>query len=352
MLFHSWLVGGLGPHWQWLARSGWIGVDLFFVLSGYLIGGQLLGRMAQGQGIDLRAFWWRRAWRILPAYAVVLLLYLSVPALREAPGMEPWWKFATFTLNLSIHYPEKSAFSHAWSLCVEEHFYLLFPLIVLAASRLGRPRGTHLALALITLLVLGGIILRGLIWWHDQDAAGAGNWFIQDLYFPTWCRLDGLLAGVLLAAARCGWPARWQAWQARAPWFAASGVCGLAAYFLCCPDRSGLVANTLGWPWLSASLAALVFAAASPFWRWRAPLAGFLATVSYSLYLSHKAVIHLVQQHAGALITQGPVLTFVVYAIAALLAGVALHRLVEAPGLRLRQRWAVRDRPGRERQWT
>ncbi|MBW8892927.1 MAG: acyltransferase, partial [Burkholderiales bacterium] len=143
MLFHSFLVGGLGPGFAWLSRFGWAGVDIFFVLSGFLIGSQLLRTMQRGEPLDLRAFYWRRAWRILPAFAVVLAVYVAFPALREEPGLQAWWQFATFTLNLLIDYGRNQAFSHTWSLCVEEHFYLVFPLLAwwltrrLSATRFG-----------------------------------------------------------------------------------------------------------------------------------------------------------------------------------------------------------------------
>ena len=127
MLFHSFLVGGLGPDFAWLSRYGWMGVDIFFVLSGYLIGRQVLGPLARGERLDFARFYARRAYRILPAFAVVLAIYLLWPGGREAKGLAPWWQFATFTLNFTIDYSANQAFSHAWSLCVEEHFYLLFP---------------------------------------------------------------------------------------------------------------------------------------------------------------------------------------------------------------------------------
>ena len=86
MLFHSFLVGGLGPDFAWLSRYGWMGVDIFFVLSGFLIGRQVLQPLARGEPLSLREFYVRRAFRILPAFAVVLALYVALPAWREAPG--------------------------------------------------------------------------------------------------------------------------------------------------------------------------------------------------------------------------------------------------------------------------
>ncbi|MBL8312071.1 MAG: acyltransferase [Burkholderiales bacterium] len=106
-----------------------MGVDLFFVLSGFLIGTQVLKPLARGETFSFADFYWRRAFRTLPAYWAVLLIYLLWPNLREAPGMEPWWKFFTFTMNLSIDYLRNTAFSPARSLCVDEHFYGLFRLL-------------------------------------------------------------------------------------------------------------------------------------------------------------------------------------------------------------------------------
>ena len=70
MLFHSFLVGGLGIRFDWLSRFGWVGVDMFFVLSGFLIGTQVLRPLQRGEGLSIRSFYVRRAWRIVPAFAV------------------------------------------------------------------------------------------------------------------------------------------------------------------------------------------------------------------------------------------------------------------------------------------
>lgn len=340
MLFHSFLVGGLGADWAWLSRYGWMGVDLFFVLSGFLIGAQVLAPLSRGRKLSLGDFYLRRAFRILPAYWAVLLLYLWWPAFREAPGMEPGWTFVAFVMNLSIDYGRNSAFSHAWSLCVEEHFYWLFPLLAVALFR--RPAVWKFA-ALCAALVLGGIALRAAIWAQGMQADPGldRNWFIEDLYYPTWARLDGLLCGVALAAWKTLRPAAWLQARRHANRCLLAGVLVLAFSFWLFQDRVGLLGNTVGWPVLSLGLGLLVFAAAgrdSLIGRRELPLAGWLAAISYSLYLVHKAVYHLVQLQWGASLGGGGLVAFMVYGGAALLAGAALHYSVERPFLQLRRR--------------
>lgn len=334
MLFHSFLVGGLGPNWDWLSRYGWMGVDVFFVLSGYLIGGQLFQQLASQGRVDFAAFYWRRALRILPAFWVVLALYTLVPAVREAPGMEPWWVFALFVFNLCVDYSAHPAFSHAWSLCVEEHFYLLFPALAWALTR--RPSARRTAV-LALLVVAGGIALRSVIWLQGDALDVARNWFVEDLYYPTWCRLDGLLAGVLLAALRTWRPALWARWQARADAVLLVGVALLMLAFELFSQRTGLLANSIGWPVLSLALACIVFAAAQPcnrIGRWRIPGVAWVAAASYSLYLSHKIAYHLAQPWVEAHLSGAA--AFAAYALVVGALGAALHHTVERPALRWR----------------
>ncbi|MBQ0944721.1 acyltransferase [Ideonella sp. 4Y16] len=340
MLFHSWIVGGLGPDWSWLSRHGWMGVDLFFVLSGYLIGGQVLAALGRDGRLSLTGFYRRRAWRILPAYLATLALYLAWPDFREAPGMEPAWKFLSFTVNLSIDYNARQAFSHAWSLCVEEHFYALFPLIALALWRWGSARS---ALALGLGLLLGGIALRAALFQHGQatDPEMTRNWFLEDLYYPSWCRLDGLLCGVVLAAVQQCRPHWWQRARRWADAAALGGLATLGVAFWVLQERVSLAGVSVGWPLLSVALAALVFAGAgrdSLIGRWQVPGAGALAAISYSLYLVHKPAYHLVQLHGGDALQGRGLLAFAAYGAAALAAGAAMYLLVERPGLRWRDR--------------
>jgi peptidoglycan/LPS O-acetylase OafA/YrhL len=339
MLFHSWIVGGLGGPFQHVADYGWMGVDLFFVLSGYLIGFQLLKPLSGGEPLRFGHFYLRRAFRILPAFLTVLAVYAWLPSWREAPGMQPSWQFLTFTVNLLIDYPHNQAFSHAWSLCVEEHFYLVFPWLAWLLTR--RP-SLRRALAAGAGIVVAGMLVRGYAWLHGMD-------FIGSIYYPTWSRLDGLLAGVVLAALQIYHPAGWAAWQAKANRFALAGLGVTGAAIWVFRHRVSFAADVLGYPLLSAGLALLVLAAASPHgWlgRWRVPGAGWIAAISYSLYLCHKLAMHrvetLLEAHPG--IHGLP--AFAAYVVAILAAGALLHYAVERPFLRLRAR-LLHHRPAR-----
>ena len=346
MTFHSYIVWDISdavrPYWQF----GWMGVDLFFVLSGYLIGSQVLRPLAQGETLRFGDFYLRRAFRIFPAFFAVLALYAWWPAFREQPGMQPVWQFLTYTVNLLIDTRHNLAFSHVWSLCVEEHFYLLFPLLAWALTRRA---SFGVTTAVFGIILLGGMVLRSLIWLygmqpvqHANDGS-YGRVFIEYIYYPSYSRLDGLLAGVALAVIQTWRPAWWARLQTSGNWVTIAGLVVVAAAMAIFTDRTGFVATALGYPLLSLGLVLLVCAAAcTQNWlgRCRIPGAGWLALASYSLYLSHKAVFHLVQQtleryapgvHGG--------LAFACYALATLAGGALLHYLVERPFLRLRDRW-------------
>ena len=336
MCFHSFIVGGMGDDWGWLSKFGWMGVDIFFVLSGYLIGSQVLQHLRDRGRFDFGDFYLRRALRILPAFWVVLAIYVLFPGWREVDGMEPWWKFAVFVFNIDVDYNAHAAFSHVWSLCVEEHFYLAFPLL---AAWLFRRNSIVLCMSLIAFVLLGGIALRSAIWLHDDALKPDRNWFIEDLYYPTWCRLDGLLTGVSLAAMKVFRPQWWSRLRPCANIAMLLGVAGVVLAFTLTAQRVGLLANSIGLPVLSIALGLLVFAAAErDNWigRRQVPGAGWIAAISYSLYLSHKLAMHAVGVAIDGRIHG--ITAFAMYALAILAAGAVLHYAVERPGLHLRGR--------------
>lgn len=342
MLYH---VTSYGPSLPLIVEFGWMGVDLFFVLSGFLIGWQLLKPYTLGQQPHWPQFFQRRALRVLPAYLTVLALYFALPAVRESPAIQPAWQFLTFTQNLFADYSKARAFSHAWSLCIEEHFYLALPPVVWL---LARKPGAWKTAAVILVVLVGGMLLRGWLWQHEvapflHIRDGAGNFFdryIENIYNPTYARLDGLLAGVGLALIK-GFRPAWWAWAtARGTWLLAAGLAGVYAAMRI--KNPGFVWAVAGFPLLSASLAAIVLAAVSPGTlasRWRVPGVSAIAAMAFSLYLTHKAVYHLVREYLGVYLQGSNLLSLSVYLGAALAAGALLYLTVERPGLRLRERF-------------
>ena len=208
MLWHMGLALRPGI-WSGPANYGWMGVDLFFVPSGYLIGSQLLRPYIRGSRPSIGGFYMRRAFRVLPAYLTVLLFYFVIPGFREAPGLSPAWQFLTFTENFRIDYMNDQAFSHVWSLCVEEHFYLVLPLLILLLMR--RPSFSK-TIAIVLGILCFGIAIRAYVYLHhvaifprDDDAFGLA--YVEKIYYPTHTRLDGLLVGVTLATIKTFRPA-------------------------------------------------------------------------------------------------------------------------------------------------
>jgi peptidoglycan/LPS O-acetylase OafA/YrhL len=340
MLFHSYIVGRLPGTLGIIGDYGWAGVDLFFVLSGYLIGSQVLKPLSRGQPLSFADFYIRRAFRIVPVLLVVLTAYFAWPGLREAPGIQPLWQYLTFTFNFLVDYEHNKAFSHFWSLCVEEHFYLLFPLI--AVTMLRKPSARRFALACIV-VAAGGMLVRAVVWMHGADGGGSlsGQYFVRNIYYPTYARLDGLLAGVILASCRMYRPTWWTRLQWMGHRITVCGVAALAAALWLFQDRAGLLASALGYPLLSAGMALLVIAASggnSGLARVHIPGVEWLARVSYSLYLSHKLALHFVQVRFAEALENHGVLLFMVYAVAVLVVGALLYYGVELPFLRLRDR--------------
>ena len=346
IVYHAGLFGFTLPcGWQ---RFGWIGVDLFFVLSGYLIGGQLLAPGANGLPSSLRRFYWRRALRILPAYLVVLAAYLCLPAGREFPELPPAWKFLLFVQNIGLR--GGTAFSHAWSLSVEGQFYLLLPLLLPLLVR-WRRAGISVAGGV---LLAGAALRAGIAWTHPGDGGVSWRAFRGLIYYPTWTRLDPLVLGVGLAALERWRPRGWERLQRQAPWLWLPGLAAIALG-LSLGEGNFLTVAACVWqfPLIALGMSTLLLCAVSdrlPFRRTAWPGAAFLASIAYSVYLSHKLVIHQTRRFCaahGLAPDSAPAILLNLAAI--LLAGALLFFAVERPFLQLRRRTPSRREPAADR---
>jgi len=339
VIYHTGIYGFALPYD--VHRFGWVGVDLFFVLSGYLIGGQLLSQLGGRRHVRFGRFYARRALRILPAYLVIVTVYFSLPALREFPTISPLWKFLISVQNIGLR--GGTAFSHAWSLAIEDQFYLLLPLALVALNRSRRA-----AFAAPCIIFLGGLLLRGFLAHQlPSESGGVSQRGYQFwIYYPTWTRLDPLVFGVALAAIeryRASW---WSALTHCAPWLWAPALAAivLALYM---GEGDVLTIRTCVWqlPLIALGMAALLVCALSmrlPFWRVEVPGAALLASVAFSVYLSHKLVIHLIIQFCNRYsLSLTSMWALLLIEVAIYLAGACLFFAVERPFLRLRNRVAA-----------
>lgn len=330
---HAWEI----LHWSSLkiffGRCGWAGVDLFFVLSGFLIGSQLLEGLKRDGHIKFGRFYLKRAFRILPSYLVVLLLYLIWPAFRETPKMQPLWHFLTFTMNFGVE-RGKWAFSHAWSLCIEEHFYLFFPII---ASLCVPPRRFFNPKILIVSLLFFGLALRFYLWTIKAP-------FYPSIYRPTYTHLDGLIIGVSLAMIKIYRGEFWNEILSH-PWklfgvgftFTSFGIYILNAFTV---DAGDFIGPTFTFLFISIGFGLWVAAAQAPkFWlaEMRIPGIPLIAALAYSLYLTHKQMIQIAVRIVGGKAENA----FLIIATSIALVSIAallLHYLIEKPFLRMRDR--------------
>lgn len=265
VFYHAGIYGFALPHdWHRFGcwhRFGWVGVDLFFVLSGYLIAGPLLEPLAHGKRPNLVRFFWRRALRILPAYLVILVVYFFLPSLREFPEIPPPWKFLAFVQNIGLC--GGTACSHAWSLCVEGQFYLVLPFLLLLIVRW--PNG---GVVVACAVVVAGMALRAaLAQLHPAETGVSFRAFQRLVYYPTWTRLDPLVFGVSLAAIEHFRPRWWNRLTDSVPWLWVPGL-GIIVYGLLLGEGDLTLATYIwqfplialgmatfgGWDWVEASL--------------------------------------------------------------------------------------------------
>lgn len=336
-----------------LREYGWLGVDIFFVLSGYLIGTQLFKEIFRRESVDFRSFYLRRAFRIFPAFFVVLAIYALVPPFRDSPTMQPLWKFATFSVNLGFDPREGNAFSQAWTLAVEEQFYLILPLLAFLMYKRISAVGFF---AVIGILLLAGIVLRYAVWDMQVGALVAQDQFrpafavyLRDVYYPTYARLDGLLFGVALAASRffkielCR---QYLPPKVTVP----VGLIFVFGALVCFIERGPLAGQSLfpvfqaqlgavaGFPLFSIGIALLFCAVLDlehVLRRWPVPGVALVATLSYSLYLTHKSAFHVTRLVVGEEYLQG-IFGFAIYLTASFTAAGILWVCVERPFLCLR----------------
>ncbi len=315
-------------------RGGWVGVDLFFVLSGFLVSGLLFKEHAATGGVRAGRFLVRRAFRIYPAFWV-FVLYGLLNGARHGIEIPPV-RLLSELLFVQNYVP--GLFGHTWSLAVEEHFYLgiavLFPLLL-------RSRWRQDLSVIPFIYVASAALCLGLRIWTSVRVTEYSH--LTHL-FPTHLRLDSLMLGVAIAWGfhRGGLKER----LAGVPSWALVlfGLLGLSPAFVWVLETTPLL-STVGLWWISLGGASLMLAAirieTSESGLLRA--VGKLGAASYSVYLWHLAVeaaiMGWVVELSRSYELPDPFGLYVVaYVPAVFLVGWALGAVVEWPTMRLRDR--------------
>jgi peptidoglycan/LPS O-acetylase OafA/YrhL len=287
MLYHIWLYRGPSPLGRAIGRFasiGWCGVDIFLAMSGFLITGILVDSI--GSPHYFKSFFIRRSLRIFPLYYAVMTLLVAAALTASAIGI-PLQKLGLETIDrVWINYLYITNFAMAlkgsdwvpmdiaWSLAIEEQFYLLYPFAVRWLSR-----GALLRL-------LAGAVLVAPIARYASSSLLAGGFAAA--YALPFCRMDALALGGIAALALRSGDGRLRAWLSRAAlplWIAAAAILATLV-------RTDVAFIVVGYPFVSAATAATIVQLQLGRWRPLRAALGYpplvaIGKISYGLYLLH-----------------------------------------------------------------
>jgi peptidoglycan/LPS O-acetylase OafA/YrhL len=326
---------------------GWAGVDLFFVLSGFLISGLLFSEYKKTGGINLRRFFIRRGFKIYPAFWAMLLGSVLIAFAYHKHFYGPMWLHEI--LFVQNYLP--GIWRHTWSLAVEEHFYIVLPLLLLAMCRLSKNRKDPFwfipyAFCILAPATLAMRYFAAYSPAYNPEHAGS-------VMFPTHLRIDSLFFGVVLAYLYHFHHARivgaLQKRGNRLVLEAASAML-LGCCFGFAPESPfiqsfGLTLVYLGF----GGLLMLCLTAPEPrqtsspvsvAWQKISGALAFVGMYSYSIYLWHVPVQIVGTNTLNALspVPLGPVLLTWIYVAVSIPFGILMARLVEFPVLRFRDK--------------
>ena len=325
--------------------GGFVGVDVFFVLSGFLITGLLVAEARRRRWVSLADFYLRRARRILPAATLTLLVsdiaaYHLLNFVRAKQYVQDSIASVLFAAN--VHFANQgtnyfaqgqppSPVQHFWSLAVEEQFYVVWPLLFILVVGLAvrrhtpRPRKVGQRALGRTVVLVGLIALASLVWSiHDTAAQPAAA------YFSTLARAWELALGALLALGQERLLAFVNRWRLVLGWVGLAAIVAAAVAYSSTTPFPGYAAllPTLGAALVIAAGAGASAARASVAWVLGTPPLRYIGDRSYAFYLWHWPVLVIAEQRAGH---QLSVATNLLLLLGAFALSVVSYRLVEQP---------------------
>jgi peptidoglycan/LPS O-acetylase OafA/YrhL len=333
------LVRKLFSPWM---MAGWIGVDLFFVLSGFLISGLLFREFLQHGRIDFKTFFIRRGLKIYPAFYLLILAQIGVGI---ALGRHVLWARVLSEIVFIQNYAA-GLWTHTWSLAVEEHFYLLLPLLLILMARRSPGSANPFKPLPGLFLALAGCVLaiRFLTAWRVSFIFTETGAFYHRQLFPTHLRIDSLFFGVVLSYLHHFHPVPLRAWVTRRR-LPLAGVASLAiapCFFLPLETTPFNYIGGFTTVYIGMGLLLLLCMTAGLPGPSRLQLlyrfGALLGSYSYSIYLWHLATASVVSRVFDGVFHLPWWMLSGAYLVGSLVVGIILGKLVELPVLKLRDR--------------
>ncbi|APR85523.1 acyltransferase 3 [Minicystis rosea] len=317
----------VGPWIAALLRSGRFGVDLFFVLSAYLITEILLRERSARGAVDVKAFWARRILRIWPLYFVFVIAGILVaPRVLLVEHLSHGYAaaFLLFAGNwaIALHGWQTTVLAHLWSVSIEEQFYLSWPLVM---RRLGRR----------ALLGVSGALLPIAIATRAWLIAAHGDGTGPEVWVNTIARLDPIALGILLAVYLDGRPIAWSRSLARIA--LAGGAFAIVGVARLDPLFTRVLVGSMAYTVVAVACTAIVAGALvlGPRSVLATRAAVYVGKISYGAYVFHLFFVRLVSQR----ITHHAAAPLLMLALTIATAAIS-YRWLESPFLKLKDRFA------------
>ena len=339
--------------WAMQSMTIFFGMDLFFILSGFLIGTILLRSVETAGFVNVRRFWLRRAFRTFPAYYAVLTALALLFPMSASQHRHLWMEY-TYLSNYAPVHRDDLVMLWGWSLSLEEQFYLSVPFLFFGLSRL---RSDRARLLLLGSFWASALVVR-LVLFHRHPDWTSGDLY-DNLYFRTHTRFDTLVCGIMLAYVQHRWGERLRAWLVAPAARVAIALPSLACLWILMnpwqfgdePLRLvrvfswGTLTSLMYFAWvillLNGGTGWIVRLLSAPSWR-------KMATLGYGVYLLHIPLADhaiapvarsLAKEHRWPMVVSSAVSVVSLFALS-LAASYVLHVIVEKPALRIRDRVA------------
>lgn len=322
-------------------QMGWVGVDLFFVLSGFLVSVMLMKEYIKNGFIRIRHFLIRRGFKIYPMFYVLLIVHVVYYYLKGRPPAVPQILAELFFLQ--NYFP--GILGVSWSLAIEEHFYFSIAVIILVVRFWKFSDARKMIPYAAVLVLLMCLCLRGFVW----SKSGYGGMYVN--YTPTHLRIDSIAVGVLGAYFYAFYPKRFFTFYKKNYfWVLPLSACMILPVFFF--GRNSMFVNTIGYSLIALGFGMIIAVAVCFSDRFEFKQTNFIqisltrvmlsiGTSSYAIYLSHFlfGAIIVNQLRLTGFILLSHLVLVVIYLIFCVVLGIVLTHAIEKPFLRIRDRY-------------